>query len=220
MGSIQWTIAGVVMASLWGAGLAGAQVPDHLECFKVKDPQAKASYRADVSGLVAEPGCTIKVPGTLFCTQTTKTNVDPPPPGGPGTSGPAGRFLCYKLKCPKATLPAVAWHDQFGSRILTTKRSSLVCAPEIVTTTTTTATTTTSASTTLVCTTAFAPCGSCGNGLCQYNCPGTALVCVGNDFLGPGCTSDADCTTTIGRVCAGGESSCASGPTGCAPLCP
>jgi hypothetical protein len=116
MAPIHRLAAGFAVLSLAWATTAVAQVPDHLECFKVRDSQARATYRADVAGLVAEPGCVIRVPGTLFCTQTTKSNVDPVPPGGAGDGGPAGRFLCYKLKCPKAALPTVTWNDQFGSR--------------------------------------------------------------------------------------------------------
>jgi hypothetical protein len=127
-------LAALIILALGLASSASAQsVADHLRCYKVKDPQAKAAYTADLDGLVAEPGCKIAVPGHLFCTQTTKTNVAPTPPGGADNTGAAGRFLCYKVKCPKATLPAVPWHDQFGMRTLTaaTKAASLVCAPEI-----------------------------------------------------------------------------------------
>ena len=67
-----------------------AQVSDHLKCYKVKDSRPKASYDADLQGLAPEPGCTIKVPAKLLCVETTKTNVQPTPPGG-GSGSPAGR---------------------------------------------------------------------------------------------------------------------------------
>jgi len=80
-----------ITAALGFVVRANAQpVADHLKCYKVKDSQAKASYTADLGGLVAEPGCIIKVPGNLFCTETTKTNITPTPPGGTDNTGPAG----------------------------------------------------------------------------------------------------------------------------------
>src|SRR5215470_3535693 len=96
--------------------LAGAQpVADHLKCYKVRDPQAKASYTADLGGLVAEPGCTIKVPATLACVPATKANLSPPAQGT-GATGTPNAFGCYKVHCPKAALPALQLNDQFGSR--------------------------------------------------------------------------------------------------------
>jgi len=86
----------LVCASLLvGASLAtaGAQpVADHLKCYKVKDSQAKATYTAHLAGLADAPGCLVKVPGTLLCVETTKTEVVPTPPGGEDDTGPAGRF--------------------------------------------------------------------------------------------------------------------------------
>src|SRR5262249_47741616 len=131
-----------LVAALSFVAPAGAQpVADHLKCYKVKDTQAKATYTADLGGLVAEPGCRIRVPGTLLCVETTKTNVTPTPSGGADNSGPTGRFMCYKLKCPKATLAGLQWHDQFGDRQVTPSNPQLLCAPEILAATTTTTTT-------------------------------------------------------------------------------
>src|SRR5438445_8735137 len=54
---------------------AGAQpVADHLKCYKVRDPQAKTTYTADLGGLVAEPGCTIKVPAVMACARRRRTS--------------------------------------------------------------------------------------------------------------------------------------------------
>src|SRR5690348_10829023 len=101
---------GVTGSAAWGT------TPDHLRCYKVRDSAAKASYSADIDGLT--PGtsrCTIKVPGQLLCVETAKTNLDPPPlVDGNGPS--AGRFLCYKAKCPKTATAPVTWTDQFGTR--------------------------------------------------------------------------------------------------------
>src|SRR6266404_2148226 len=106
-----------LIAALTLTTLAGAQpVPDHLKCYKIKDPQAKTTYTADLGGLVAEPGCLIKLPAKLACVPSTKTiTSSPQPPGGGGTGTP-NSFFCYKVKCPKASLPSLSGADQFGSR--------------------------------------------------------------------------------------------------------
>ena len=94
-------------AALMTLAASAQTVPDHLKCYKVKDPQAKTTYTADLGGLVAEPGCKIKVPAIMACVPAIKTNVNPTPPGT-GGSGTPNPFGCYKVKCPKATLPAIA----------------------------------------------------------------------------------------------------------------
>jgi len=192
-----------------GTRVAGQPVADHLECYKVKDPQAKITYTADLDGLVAEPGCKIKVPAAMACVPTTKTNVQPMPPGGGGTGIP-NSFFCYKVKCPKAALPALVGADQFGSRTVTASASKLLCAPlggPATTTTTTTATTTT-----IVCSgaagVACAACGSCGSGVCAVGeppggtCehplssqPTSSSVCVNgtNCDFGASCGNDTSC---------------------------
>ena len=91
----------------------GAQVPDHLKCYKVKDPQAKTTYTADLAGLVAEPGCTIKVPAIMACVPASKTNVQPMPPGLPilrpsssGAPDARDRFVPSRRRCAPPTGPA------------------------------------------------------------------------------------------------------------------
>ena len=213
-----WIVVCIMALGVASVRPVAAQIPDHLACYKVRDPLAKGTYQADVDGLVPTPGCVIKVPGQLFCTQTTKTNVSPAPPGG-GSAGPAGRFLCYKLKCPKTVAPTVAWHDQFGERELTVTRPKVICAPEILSVTTTTTSSTTS---TTACATAVASCGASGEGLCMYNCPTDTFVCVENQF-GPACASDTDCAFTGRPICAGAEPFCGNfleHPTGCTVAVP
>jgi hypothetical protein len=131
-------VVALLVPMIASPSVASAQpVADHLKCYKVKDSRSRASYTADLQGLSPEPGCTIKVPGKLLCVETTKTNRQPPADGEP-SGNPAGRFVCYAVKCPKAALPTVAWLDQFGAATLTPSAPKLLCAPEISTTTTTT----------------------------------------------------------------------------------
>ena len=76
-----------------------------------------ADLLAGVAGFSDELGCTIKPGAKRICVQVTKQNVTPPPPGGGPGAGPAAgtKFISYKLKCPKATVPAGGINDQFGS---------------------------------------------------------------------------------------------------------
>src|SRR4029453_2762444 len=73
-----------------------AQVPDHLQCYTVKDPQAKVRYTAEVDGLVAEPGCLIRTPAKLLCVPAIKGTIIPAPPGGGGTGTP-NAVGCYRM---------------------------------------------------------------------------------------------------------------------------
>lgn len=213
---------------------ARAQVPDHLKCYKVKDPSAKATYTADLGGLTPEPGCVVKVPAKLFCVESTKTNVQPTPPGAP--DGPAaGHFVCYQVKCPKGAVSGVAVTDQFGSRILTPSAAQILCAPAQVpgsTTSTTTSTssttiagpTTTSSSTTSttvpsgLCCPFIEGCGSYVLGGCPGGSAGPpGSVCNGTTGV---CTipplSAGPCCDVQGAACIGGPGvnpvSCANHP--------
>src|SRR3990170_3211882 len=127
MGRLGRVAMSAVLAGAMAPGPTPAQVADHLECYSVKDPQPKAIYTADLAGLAPEPGCVIKVPARLLCVATAKTNVAPAPPGA-GAGAPAGRSLCYKVKCQRGVLPPVSSNDQFGTRTLEPRRSKMLCA--------------------------------------------------------------------------------------------
>ena len=195
-----------LVATLVLIGSAGAQpVADHLKCYKVKDPQTKATYSADLGGLVAEPGCTIKVPAVMACVPATKTNVTPAPPGTGGT-GPLNAFGCYKVKCPKATLPALQLNDQFGTRVVTPAAPKLLCAPVEATTTTTASTTTTTTTTVPGCGalgTACVTSSDCCSNYCassaEHDC--TSNPCRDRGDAGAGCT---DLATGYSCACSAG----------------
>lgn len=121
---------------------AGAQVPDHLKCYKMKDAlDLKGTVDLDTPQFGLDPGCKIS-PAKLFCVPATKTNeavtnkktkqpITPLPIGG----GPAGARpddrVCYKVKCPKPATPIAdqSVTDQFGSRTVSKFQASLVCTP-------------------------------------------------------------------------------------------
>ena len=199
---------------------AGAQVADHLKCYKVKDPIPRVAYTADLNGLVPEAGCLVKLPAKLFCVDTTKTNVSPTPPGAPA-GNPGGRFACYKLKCPRVTPPSIEWSDQFGSRTIQPVAAKMLCAPEAAASTPSSSTSTTSSSTTTTtnppCVTGgCSACGSCGDGQCYMTGGGNGCGTIDNN---PQCVSASSCIAancTVhgqcgpGRVCVteGGQGFC------------
>jgi hypothetical protein len=182
--------------SLTWALPAGAQVSDHLKCFKVKDPIAKAAYTVNLSGFAPDTGCIVKVPGKLLCVETAKTVVGEPVPPGAGPGNPAGRFLCYKVKCPKTSLQNIPWTDQFGARPLQQLAPpKLLCAPEPATTTTTTTTSSTTTMTGPPCVTGGCGCcGSCGDGRCHLTGGGGGCGTIDNT---PQCVSASSCTEVM-----------------------
>jgi hypothetical protein len=105
---------------------------DHLQCFKIKDNSAPATYTADINPLdatfvAAPPGCEIKVPAKLLCVDAEKTNVAPTPPGA-ADGASAQPYLCYKAKCTKVQ-PSTSVTDQFGVHSIVVKSTKMVCAP-------------------------------------------------------------------------------------------
>jgi hypothetical protein len=177
-----WTI-GIVLSCLLGAAVSVRAAGDHLECYRMRDSAARTRYTADLNGLAAEPGCVIKIPGQLLCVATTKTNVTPNPTGGGGT-GPAGQFVCYKVKCPKGVLAPVAVSDQFGSRAVQPGTAKILCAPIATSTTTTTAP------------------PVCGNGIVEppESCDGAACPGVaGGGCYPPGDPAECTCCVADGN---------------------
>lgn len=158
---------------------ARAQVLDHLQCYKIKDPATKARYTAHLepnAPFPPRPGCLVSVPGRLLCVPASKSNVSPEPPGGGGTGTP-NAFVCYKVKCPRVTAPAVQVTDQFGARVVQPGKASLVCAPLMRSTTTTT-------------TLSLPSCGMSPYPVCDGACPEGEPACAPlnvPDFVGCTC---------------------------------
>jgi len=121
-------IAALVLGMLLVGTGVNAQLPDHLKCVKVRDPQARARYTARLGGLGVEEGCVVSVPAKVVCVEGTKTNVVPAPPGG-GPTARAGAFVCYKAKCPRRSAPTLRVRDQFGERTVTPSKTTMLCAP-------------------------------------------------------------------------------------------
>jgi hypothetical protein len=138
-------------------GIASAQdeelIFDHLKCIPILDDGLRHSkYTFDLNAADAQvfppemgdrivdgklkPGCRIKIPARLFCTDIDKSNVheaktgNPPPGSAPGSQTGQER-LCYNLVCPGDD---VRQHfnviDQFGMRVVQLKdKAALLCTP-------------------------------------------------------------------------------------------
>jgi hypothetical protein len=168
---------------------------DHLQCFKIKDTTTKTTYTATLTpsdpNFPASTGCTIRVPARLLCVDVVKSNVVPPPQVVP-PGAPTHKFLCYKVKCAKAS-PTATVQDQFGTHNVTVKSTSLLCAPvPVPTTTTTSSTSTTSTSTTQPgscqtngqCPGAPNATGLCQGGMCTISCNSGFANCKLNNADG------------------------------------
>jgi hypothetical protein len=125
-------IAAAALAFVVGAARpASAQVGDHLKCYRIRDTLVSVKYTANTTGLAVQAGCVVRARAKSLCVSTTKTGVVPTPPGGgPSTPGPAGKFLCYRMKCPPhAQIPGQSLNDQFGVRVGTAVVAQMLCTP-------------------------------------------------------------------------------------------
>jgi hypothetical protein len=143
MKQLRFVLAAAVCVAVLAPALSHAQVGnpfDHLKCYKIKDPQAKLKYTADLVPLQkppfnVEPGCVISVPAKLFCIPVEKTNVQPSPPGAVNGTN-AQDYLLYKVKCPKVAGTVVIKggmplpvRDQFGARTILVGVHQLLLVP-------------------------------------------------------------------------------------------
>jgi hypothetical protein len=122
-------------AYLLGGATSALAINDHLKCYKAKESSGPGKIQVTaslVSGtvppLAAESGCVLKGPPKLVCAPVTKVGATPTPPGG-GPTGATTKFLCYKVKCPKAADQTITGKDQFGTHTFTIKGPKVVCAP-------------------------------------------------------------------------------------------
>jgi hypothetical protein len=180
---------GVVAFMFRGPATAGA-AGDHLTCHKIRDSLTAAQYTADLTGLTPETGCTIRIPGKLLCVGTEKSNVVPAPPGAPPAAA-AGRFVCYKVRCPKSLLSPVTVTDQFGTRSVQPQAPKLVCAP---------------AQPTLCCTDRDAA-------ICQDRVVGSGCAMFSTSYENPGTVCDGSTGTCQSRRT--GTSACCQTPISC-----
>ena len=120
------------------ASTVAQPTPDHLKCYKVKDTLNLAgTVDLDTPQFGTDPGCTISK-AKLFCVPATKTvkqaankatkmAITPQDVSGPNP----GDRICYKIKCPTATIPDQQVTDQFGTRTLGKFKASMICTPAV-----------------------------------------------------------------------------------------
>lgn len=124
------------------AAAAGAQgVPDHLQCFKIRDAELRGLRGVvdlDAPSLGVAPGCKLGKAklyctparqsveaGTLFDGKTPVTEL-------PYHGAPAGSDrICYRVSCPKpaGTAAEQSVTDRFGTRRLKDLKTDMVCTP-------------------------------------------------------------------------------------------
>jgi hypothetical protein len=130
-------IGALVCATVSVAPPVRAQVPDHLKCYKIKDPLKLAGSVDIETPQFGEdrPGandCQVSK-AKLFCVPATKTNVSGvvtlPFSGAPRP----GDQICYKVKCrtPLSPIADQQVTDQFGTRTLAKFKASLLCVPAV-----------------------------------------------------------------------------------------
>ncbi len=119
-----------------------AQLFDHLECYRVKDPNkfdALVTLTPEQIPFAVDTACKVKLKAKEMCIPVEKSAVftDAPGPGvtpSPLTGQPlVNDFLCYKMKCfkPAIALPPINTADQFSTRQLTKFRAKRICVPAL-----------------------------------------------------------------------------------------
>jgi hypothetical protein len=133
---LPWLVAAALLLL---AGAAGAQVPDHMKCYKIKDP-LKLKGVADLEGpqFGLERGCKLG-PAKFFCVPVEKrvqqaidASTGLPITLLPITNGPQpGDEICYAIRCPQPFPADQDVTDQFGRRTVAKLIPSLLCVPAV-----------------------------------------------------------------------------------------
>jgi len=113
---------------------ANAQNTDHLKCYKIKD--VGAFKKATAIFTPSQPvfntqQCELKGKAAELCIPADKDNVvivDGVVQDFP-SQAVADAQLCYKIKCPDATVAPMQVSDQFGTRTIEKFKASKVCGP-------------------------------------------------------------------------------------------
>ena len=130
--------ASAVLLMVTLAAPVSAQVPDHLKCYKIKDPvRLAAVVDLDSPQFGLEAGCEVKA-AQMFCVPATKTVISAidkktglPITPLPITGPDPGDRICYKIKCPEPFPPDTEATDQFGTRTLTKFKTAMLCVPAV-----------------------------------------------------------------------------------------
>jgi hypothetical protein len=119
---------------------ATAQVPDHLQCYKIKDSSIVLKGTLDLEDQLSGPLSPCKISSAkLYCRATVKSNpnvlnittpISPLPYTGVAVADNQDR-LCYKVSCPKLDppVPDQLVVDQFGQHQLIKLKTGMLCTP-------------------------------------------------------------------------------------------
>lgn len=124
-----------------GVPTAGAQTPDHMQCFKATDAtlrHLRGTVDVEAPSIGVAPGCRLSK-AKLYCVPA-RQNVQPATlfdGGRPLTELPyhgpdaATERICYEVKCPSGTgtAPDRAITDRFGTHALSRMQTEMVCTP-------------------------------------------------------------------------------------------
>ena len=137
--------AGLVGALALGAAALAQPASDHLACYRVTDSVPKGTFSLTLTNAGVTQSCSMGARARFGCLATQTSHVVPTPPGGGPTPGNVGDFLCYRVFCPKPFPPAAQMTDQLGgTRVVSFRRGTYLCAAAthgaetVVSTTTTT----------------------------------------------------------------------------------
>lgn len=130
--------AAVLVLGFTGLAHGGLEpVRDHLQCYKVNDPSRFSAilnmnigFEAETYGLTDTSDCKAKLRAVKLCVPAAKTVVETDATVIPAVGqNLANGFLCYKMKCAKGEVAALAAADQFGSREVSASSVVEVCTP-------------------------------------------------------------------------------------------
>ena len=135
--------AAVMVVVLAAGSSVFAQVPDHLQCYKIKDTSLVLKGTVDLDDALSGPLAPCKISSAkMFCMGSSKSNpnvfnITTPitvlPHTGLAIPDDQNR-ICYKVSCPKLETPEAdqTVTDQFGQHALTKLKTSMVCTPAII----------------------------------------------------------------------------------------
>ncbi len=191
---------------------AQAQLPDHLECHKIKDSQRFTDARVNLSPTQIPPftvaaGCKVVGKAKELCIPTQKTvtvaGTSEPPNLLPPTQELENDYLCYKVRCDRMLISSLIVTDQFGSRkVENVKAAGRLCVPAVKGVVTTTTTSTTSSTSTTSTTSTTRPTIAC----CQYSGEALCATMINSD---PNRTLCEETGVVLdGKVCDGETGNC------------
>ena len=121
--------ATAVLLLLAGAGPARSQTNDYMKCYRVSDlGGAAAVIDLKTAQLGQDAGCMLKAKSRELCVPAASDVVGPVAEGA-GITGEnlVSERLCYRIKCPKRSLPQVRVDDRFGTRLVVLGQPKRFC---------------------------------------------------------------------------------------------